>query len=155
MAMDPLQQLIEIEAIRNLKARYFRFLDTKDWEGFKSVWEPEIEHEMVAEQQKIHGSSEDFVNFVSAALEGVVTVHHGHSPEIEILSPTQAKAIWPFVDRLKPGPDAYEGAPEMIGYGHYHETYVKSEAGWRIKTQLITRLRLDRPSQPTAITSLE
>ena len=143
--MDPLQTLIEIEAVKNLKARYFRMLDTKDWEGFKSVWEPQMEHEMVAEQQKHHGSRDDFVGFVSQALNGVVTVHHGQTPEIEITSPTTAKAIWPFVDRLKPGPDAIKGAPEMIGYGHYHETYLKSDAGWRIKTQLVTRLRLDHP----------
>ena len=33
-----------MEAIRQLKARYFRCLDTKDWDGFAQVWEEEIEH---------------------------------------------------------------------------------------------------------------
>lgn len=147
--MDPLQTLIEIEAVKQLKARYFRTLDNKDWDGFTAVWEPEMEHEMIAEQQKIAGKREDFVGFVAQALTGVITVHHGQTPEVEIISPTTAKAIWPFVDRLKPGPDAYPGAPEMIGYGHYHETYVKSpDAGWRIKTQLVTRLRIDHPGTP-------
>jgi hypothetical protein len=143
MALDPLQTLLDIEAIRQTKARYFRFLDTKDWDGWTSVFEPEFEHEMVAEQIKHSGPREEFVAFVAKALEGVVTVHHGHNPEIELTSPTTAKAIWPFVDRLKPGPDAPPTAPTMVGYGHYHETYVKSAAGWRIKTQRVTRLRLD------------
>ena len=143
MELDPLQTLIEYEAIRNLKARYFRFLDTKDWAGWTSVFEPEFEHEMVMEQLSHKGSREDFVKFVSEALTGVVTVHHGHNPEIELMSPTTAKAIWPFVDRLKPGPDAPPNAPELVGYGHYHETYVKSAVGWRIKTQRVTRLRMD------------
>ena len=31
--MDPLQRLLDIEDIRGLKARYFRCMDTKDWEG--------------------------------------------------------------------------------------------------------------------------
>jgi len=29
----------------------------------------------------------------------------------------------------------------MHGFGHYHETYEKTAAGWRIKTMTITRLR--------------
>lgn len=143
MTLDPLQTLIDLEAIRQLKARYFRCLDTKDWAGWTCVFEPEFEHEMVAEQIRHKGPREDFVKFVSQALEGVVTVHHGHNPEIELTSPTTAKAIWPFVDRLQPGANAPAGAPAMVGYGHYHETYVKSDAGWRISTQRVTRLRTD------------
>jgi len=143
MALDPLQTLIEMEEIRALKARYFRFLDTKDWDGWTSVFEPEFEQEMVAEQIRHKGPREVFVAFVAKALEGVITVHHGHNPEIELTSPTTATAIWPFVDRLKPGPDAPPGATALVGYGHYHESYVKSAAGWRIKTQRVTRLRMD------------
>lgn len=149
MALDPLQTLVEIEAIRQLKARYFRFLDTKDWDGWTSVFEPQFEQEMVAEQISHNGPREEFVAFVSQALAGVVTVHHGHNPEIELTSPTTATAIWPFVDRLKPGPDAPPGAPTLTGYGHYHETYVKSAEGWRIKTQRVTRLRMDFEPAPT------
>lgn len=143
MALDPLTILIEKDAIRELKARYFRLLDTKQWDKWVEVFEPEFEHDMVAEKQKIHGPREKFVEFVSKALEGVITVHHGHSPEIELTSAVTAKAIWPFVDRLKPGEGARPNAITLEGYGHYHETYVKSEAGWRIKTQLVTRLRMD------------
>jgi hypothetical protein len=98
---------------------------------------------MEAEGQKHHGSREAFVRFVASALQGVVTVHHGHTPEIELTSPTTATGVWAFVDRLLPGPDARPGMTPMDGWGHYHETYVKSDAGWRIKTQLVTRLRRD------------
>ncbi len=144
MTMDALQVLVDKDAIRELKARYFRFLDTKQWDKWTEVFEPEFEHSMEFEQQEINGPREDFVKFVSQALEGVITVHHGHSPEIEITSPITARAVWPFVDRLKPAPDAEPGQGVTLdGYGHYHETYVKSEDGWRIKSQRITRLRMD------------
>ena len=109
--LDPVETLIEMEAIRQLKARYFRCLDTKDWEGFAQVWEEEIEHEMTTEGMKHSGSRDLFVKFVSGALHGAVTVHRGHNPELEITSPTTAKAIWPFVDRLKPGPEAHGRGP--------------------------------------------
>jgi hypothetical protein len=143
--MDPVQVLIETEALKTLKARYFRFLDTKDWENWTNVWAPEIEHEMPMEGQKNHGPREPFVKHVAAALEGVITAHHGHTCEIEVTSPTTARAIWAFQDYLTPAPGAPATAPAMIGFGHYHETYVKSDAGWQIKTQLVTRLRIDRP----------
>ena len=141
--MNAVQQLLDIEAIKILKARYFRLLDTKDWDGWTQVWEPEIEHEMPTDGTSYKGAREGFVTFVRQALDNVVTVHHGHTPEIELTSATTAKAIWAFVDRLKPGPDARSDVPEMTGYGHYHETYVKSDAGWRIRSQLVTRLRID------------
>jgi hypothetical protein len=47
----------------------------------------------------------------------------------------------------RPRPGAPANAPSMVGFGHYHETYVKSEAGWQIATQKVTRLRIDRPGQ--------
>jgi len=71
----------------------------------------------------------------------VVTVHHGHMPEIEITSPTTARGIWAMEDMLRwPA-----GAPmrEMHGYGHYHETYEKVDGRWRIKTIQLSRLRVD------------
>ena len=36
--MDPLQQLQEIEAIKQLKARYQRCVDTKDWDGLADTF---------------------------------------------------------------------------------------------------------------------
>jgi hypothetical protein len=143
LGIDPVQALFELEALRNLKARYFRFLDTKDWAAWTEIWAPQIEHEMVTEGRSHRGAREDFVRFVAGALDGVITVHHGHTPELELTSPTTARGIWAFVDRLEPGPDAHPMAPRMDGWGHYHETYVKSDGTWRIATQKITRLRLE------------
>ncbi len=35
---DPLQRLVDIEAIKQLKARYFRLLDTKRWDEWGQVF---------------------------------------------------------------------------------------------------------------------
>ena len=32
----------DIEAIKQLKARYFRTMDTKDWDGFADVFAPNL-----------------------------------------------------------------------------------------------------------------
>jgi len=36
--METVDRLWAIEQIKQLKARYFRFLDTKDWEGMRTIW---------------------------------------------------------------------------------------------------------------------
>ena len=36
--MDRLERLEAIEAIRNVKARYFRLIDTKQWEELRGVF---------------------------------------------------------------------------------------------------------------------
>lgn len=36
--MTDLEQLLAIEAIKHLKARYFYCMDVKDWEGMREVF---------------------------------------------------------------------------------------------------------------------
>ncbi len=79
--------------------------------------------------------------FVTRVAAGVVTVHQGFMPDIEIQSSTRAKAIWSFEDRLWfPGPSEYSF---LHGFGHYHETYRKLEDGWRIDSMSISRLKVE------------
>ena len=68
----------------------------------------------------------------------MVTVHHGHTPEIELTSPTTATGIWAMQDVLQ----LAERRP-LHGYGHYHETYELIDGAWRIRTSKLTRLHMD------------
>jgi hypothetical protein len=76
--------------------------------------------------------------FLLGVIGDVVTVHHGHTPEIELTSATTARGIWAMEDMLR-----WPDGREMHGYGHYHETYELVEDAWRIKTSTLTRLRVD------------
>ena len=38
--IDKVQRLVDIEAIKQLKARYFRFMDTKRWQDWGSGSRP-------------------------------------------------------------------------------------------------------------------
>jgi hypothetical protein len=146
--MTELERLIAIEEIRQLKARYFRSMDTKDWDGLTAVFAPDAELDMqgeAADKSKaatgtVRGGKE-IGAFIRNAVYDLVTVHHGHMPEIEISSPTTAKGIWAMEDVLR----WPEGASvkSLHGYGHYHETYRKVDGAWRIQTSLLTRLRVD------------
>ncbi len=95
----------------------------------------------VTEGRGVTKGNEAIAAFVRGAVDKVETVHHGHMPEIEILSPTTARGIWAMEDMLR----WPVGSPikSMHGYGHYHETYEKTGGQWLIKTITLTRLRVD------------
>jgi hypothetical protein len=139
--VDAVERLEAIEDIKMLKARYFRCMDTKDWDGFAEVFTADAVMDMTSEGAGVTVGNHDIAAFVQGAIGDVTTVHHGHTPEIEIASPTTATGIWAMEDKLR-WPD---GAPmgSMHGYGHYHETYERVSGQWRIKTLRLSRLRVD------------
>src|SRR3989449_9484850 len=146
--MDAIERLDAVEQIKQLKARYFRCMDTKDWDGFAAVFAPDAVMDMSGEMrdQRTEGEgvtrgAAEIAAFVRGAVGDVVTVHHGHMPEIEVTSATTARGIWAMEDKLR----WPEGAPirAMHGYGHYHETYEKVDGRWLIKTLTLSRLRVD------------
>lgn len=157
--MDPLQRLLDIEAIRGLKARYFRCLDTKDWEGLAKVFAPDAVFDLRAvssvrnpltgewappfgDETAVHRGHAAVLGMIREAVEHRVTVHHGHMGEIEITGPDTATAIWAMQDVVVNAPG---GEPiNLRGSGHYHDTYVRLADGWAILTTRITRLVLDR-----------
>ena len=145
--MDAVQQLAELEAIRRLKARYFRCMDTKDWAGWAQVFTPDATLEFDLDVStlgrpgnpapKIAGR-DAIVEFVSRVFATNETVHHGHMPEIDFTSDTEARGIWAMEDIVDHGNDL------VHAYGHYHDTYVKAGGEWRIATVHLTRLRVLR-----------
>ena len=128
----------EIEAIKRLKARYFRLMDTKDWDGLAAVFTDDVEIDVTGEGGGVTHGVAEYLPFLRAAIEDATTVHHGHMPEIALTSPTTATGIWALEDQLW----WPEGSPIecMHGFGHYHETYEKTGDGWRIASMTITRL---------------
>jgi len=146
--VDAIERLVAIEDIKRLKAKYFRCLDTKDWDGFASVFSDDAVMDMSSEMRDgttpgdgITTGAQAIARFVSGAVDQVNTVHHGHMPEIDVTSDTTAAGIWAMEDKLW----WPEGAPltAMHGYGHYHERYVRTADGWRISFLTLTRLRVD------------
>jgi uncharacterized protein (TIGR02246 family) len=133
-----LRRLVDRDEIGRLKARYFRTIDTKDWEGLRQVFVDDVVMDTTAAGGKLLNSADACIAFLQQALtDDVVTVHHGHTPEIEVTSPWTATGIWAMEDLLR-----WPDGTEMRGYGHYQETYQKVDGAWRIKTLLLTRLHM-------------
>lgn len=145
--MDIAAKLLAIEEIKALKARYFRCMDNKDWKGLEDVFTPDVTTDFRDstgqhnEAMLMQGAAQ-YVAMLSPILQPLVTVHHGHTPEINVISPIEAKGIWAMEDKLW----APEGAMPwkfLHGYGHYHETYDKNSGRWLIKSIRLSRLRVD------------
>ena len=135
---DEIRRLTEISEIASLKARYCRCVDTKDWDGFAALVTEDFHLESDAGVQK---GRDEIVSSLSKALSDATTVHHVHNPEITITGSNTATAIWPMNDyAIFPGE---ESDYRVRGYGHYHEEYVRTGDGWRIKRCALKRLRVD------------
>jgi uncharacterized protein (TIGR02246 family) len=134
----------DVEAIKRLKARYFRTMDTKQWEQLRGVFADDVVVDTTGSGGSVITGADDFVTFLRETLDDVITVHHGHMPEIELTSATTATGIWSLQDIL-----TWPNGTRLHGYGHYHETYVKTDDEWRIASSTLTRLQMDF-TQPEA-----
>ena len=126
------------EEITQLKARYFRTLDTKNWAAMREVFTDDVEIDTTESGGGIITGGDAFIAFLRETLDQVVTVHHGHMPEIELTSATSATGVWALHDILE-----WPDGSRLDGYGHYHETYRREPDGWRIASSRLTRLRMD------------
>ena len=140
-APEGLQRLLDIEAIKQLKARYFRLMDQKQWDDWGLVFATDCVME-VPEAELVNHGREEIVTSVSGALVGARTCHHGHMPEIEITGDGTARGVWAMFDYVEW--DEQDGARVGLqGYGHYREEYKREDGEWRIARTRLERLRID------------
>ena len=130
-------ELVEIEQIKQLKARYFRLMDRKMWDEWSQVFTKDGVLQFGPNPDDQFMGREGIRDGLSQILKDSVTVHHGHMPEIKITGTNTATGIWAMFDYVEmPG-------LTLNGYGHYEEEYVKEDGQWKIKNLRLTRLRVD------------
>lgn len=151
-ALNPVERLLAIEDIRNLKARYFRLVDQKRFEEFADVFTEDFRFLDDAKDLIIEGRAR-FVEFISDRHRESVSIHAGHSPEIEILDDRTAHGIWGMSD-LVILPSTRNGRTIQRGAGHYEEHYRRGDDGWRIAQTHLTRLWLRIEHQEQDFTSI-
>jgi hypothetical protein len=134
-------ELIDIENIKRLKSRYFRFLDTKQWVAWRSLFTDDCEF-----PDGRHPSADALVAWLASERETAITVHHGHTPEIALTGPDTARGIWAMNDYVEFDAPAASGPAKgyrgFVGAGHYEEEYRKIGDEWKISSMRLTRLRI-------------
>lgn len=134
--MDAIQQLVETEAIKQVKARYARAVDTKDWDLLASVLAPDA-RSVYNDGVFAFEGRDAILDFLKDALDTkkIVSMHQSHTPEIELTSETTARGTWYLEDIVLNEGETTEhnpGMSVMIGTGIYHDEYVKRDGAWLI-----------------------
>lgn len=139
-------ELEEIERIKQLKARYFRHMDCREWDQWRTCFTADIvaSYDGPPRLGKRDDPTEVSCNGrdnLVAAVSGLFTearsIHQGYMPEIELTSATTASGIWSMWDYIRSPKGTFQG------WGHYHEDYVKEGGEWKIKKIKLTRLHVE------------
>ena len=127
----------DMEEIKKLKARYFRALDSKDWDTYAGVFAEDCEVDLTRAHGGRYSGRAAFKAYASS-LAIVQSVHHGHMPEIDLTGPDTATGVWCLEDY-----NIWEDGRQNHGWGHYLESYVKRDGRWYIRTMALSYLRIE------------
>jgi ketosteroid isomerase-like protein len=140
--LSDLERLVELEAIRDMKARRDHAVDQKDWATYTALHSDDYTAMSISAEPIVGGQAA--AAQLAIQLANVTTVHHCHTPVIEFQDRTHATGVWAMEDNLF---WTRNGEKQWLrGFGFYHETYVKGEDGqWRFSYR-----RLDRTHAETS-----
>jgi hypothetical protein len=144
--MTELERLSIIEALRDLKARYCRLADEKRWHELAALFTEDASMCFFDANGEIFAKTHGRADFASTVEKAVATgraIHHVYMGEFEIISTTEARAVWAMEDRIFQPEGSGMPYSIMHGYGHYHEAYRKVADSWLISNLRQTRLKLD------------
>ncbi len=125
-----MSKLEEIEAIKQLKYRYFRCLDTKKWDELAETL-TEDAFAAYDSGKYTHEGRDAIMQFLRESLGDptIVSRHQGHHPEIEITGDGTARGTWYLEDYV-----IFAGmGAELSGAGFYEDEYVKVGEAWKIR----------------------
>ena len=135
--LDELEARIKVlqdtEAIKKLKHKYFRCLDNQQWDELRECFASDATSAYDDGRYSQQGI-DAIMNFLIESLgsrqkAGVMGVHLGHHPEIELTSATTAKGTWTLHSF---GIDSRAKTSYRMG-AYYHDEYVKIDGAWKIK----------------------
>jgi hypothetical protein len=121
--------LAEHLAVCELKYRYLRFLDCKDWEALGALFTDDCVADYAGGSHHYEGR-DAILGFLREGLPPTrLTVHQCHHPEITFAADGQsARGIWSLSDVVID----IELGFTIRGASFYDDTYVRTEAGWLI-----------------------
>ena len=133
-----MSDLEELEAIKRVKYKYMRCIDTKSFDELAECFAEDAT--AAYDKGKFSATGREAVlEFLSGALkrEDVASMHNVHCPELALTSPTTARGMWYLHDYvINPGEDngAMPGRSILQGAGFYSDTYVKQGGEWKIQS---------------------
>ena len=138
------EQLLAIEQIKQLKARYFRCMDTKDWDGYAKVFAPNAVLDVTGESApRRRDRTRQRADRGVRARPGRPGDDRASRPHARDRDHVADHSHRDLVDGGHAAVAGRSPVAAMHGDGHYHETYEKIDGQWRIVSCKLTRLRVD------------
>jgi hypothetical protein len=120
-----------IEAIKQVKYRYLRALDTRNWDEFAATLTDDIAADYGASLGKTQRFTDraSLVDYMRSSLPpSVISEHRVTHPEITLDGADTASGIWYLQDRII----AAEHDFMLFGAAFYHDGYRRTGDGWKI-----------------------
>lgn len=123
------EDLVEIEAIKNVKYRYLRAVDTRDWDLLATTLTEDATCAYSAGKISYEGR-DAILKFLSESMpeKDMLTSHKVHHPEIEFTGAGQADARWGLEDVVI----ILSAGINLRGAAIYEDKMVKVDGQWRI-----------------------
>lgn len=116
----------DLEAIKHLKYRYLRALDTKDWDTFAATLTDDVTGDYGASLSFTNRT--ELVDYMRASVgPAVITEHRVDHPEIDVEG-DEATGRWYLQDRVIVPDFSFM----LFGAAFYADRYRRTEHGWRI-----------------------
>lgn len=133
-----IQRLMDIEAIKQLKHAYFRCIDTANLEELATLFHDDVSVSFTggSYEWKLEGKQKYLDNIGVSFSKESVGHHNGHHPEIQMLSETEATALWYLADDMW----LLKHKAKTFGTALYWDRYEKVDGKWLIKETSYERL---------------
>ena len=133
-----LQQLMDIEAIRQLKHAYFRCIATANFDELATLFHDDVLVHFVGGtyEWKLQGKEEYLKSIKASFTNQAVGHHNGHHPEIQMVSETEATGIWYLADNMW----VMNFNFFTTGTAIYWDRYLKIDGRWVIKDTRYRRI---------------
>jgi hypothetical protein len=119
----------DLEAIKRLKYKCMRCVDTKQWETLADCFTEDATTSYEGGKYRLAGRDAIVDFFRRMNVSDLITMQHVHHPEIEITAGETAKATWALQDYVID----LRANWSLRGAAFYDDEYVRVDGQWKIK----------------------
>lgn len=124
-----LRRLEDLEAIKALKYKCMRCVDTKEWEELAGCFAENATTSYEGGKHSLTGRNAILDFFRRMNVSELVTMHHVHHPEIELMDSEAARATWALEDYVID----LKANWSLRGAAFYDDEYVRVDGKWKIR----------------------
>ena len=130
--MQTIEKLAIIEAVKALKARYCRLVDTKEWAAFEELFAPDATFETPASKGVAVRGGAQIVGLIRQAIGDAASLHLAYLPELEVIDAHNVRGVWGLETVLDAR--AAPGATPPRSYAFSFDSYVLSNGKWLVQS---------------------